>query len=121
VADLDAIPATNKSFAPLAQHRLMHHEDPATAIHERLAPQDGDIIVRKIRYGGMSTTDLDEQRKGEVRAGSGGGTFASRGELEETLAAASPGDVGSVRLDGEGRLVTRRCRRGRSGRGEGAA
>ncbi|MCX5215943.1 cysteine hydrolase [Kitasatospora sp. NBC_00240] len=60
-ADWDAIPATNKSFAPLAQHRLMHHEDAATAIHERLAPQDGDIIVRKIRYGGMSTTDLDEQ------------------------------------------------------------
>lgn len=60
-ADWNAIPATNKSFAPLAQHRLMHHEDPATAFHERLAPQEGDIIVRKIRYGGMSTTDLDEQ------------------------------------------------------------
>ncbi|MEW2488201.1 cysteine hydrolase [Streptomyces sp. NPDC048411] len=60
-ADWDAIPGTNKSFAPLAQHRVMHHEDPAAAIHERLAPQDGDIIVRKIRYGGMSTTDLDQQ------------------------------------------------------------
>ncbi|MDH6129809.1 cysteine hydrolase [Kitasatospora sp. GP82] len=60
-ADWDAIPATNKSFAPLAQHRVMHHEDPAAAIHERLAPQDGDIIVRKTRYGGMSTTDLDQQ------------------------------------------------------------
>lgn len=60
-ADWDAIPATNKSFAPLAQHRLMHHEDPATAVHERLVPQGGDIIVRKIRSGGMSTTDLDEQ------------------------------------------------------------
>ncbi|WP_331726086.1 cysteine hydrolase [Streptomyces sp. NBC_01012] len=60
-ADWDAIPASNKSFAPLAQHRVMHHEDPATAIHERLAPQDGDITVRKIRYGGMSTTDLDQQ------------------------------------------------------------
>ncbi|WP_326715516.1 cysteine hydrolase [Streptomyces sp. NBC_01474] len=60
-ADWDAIPASNKSFAPLAQHRLMHHEDSAAAIHERLAPQDGDIIVRKIRYGGMSTTDLDQQ------------------------------------------------------------
>jgi nicotinamidase-related amidase len=60
-ADWDAIPAANKSFAPLAQHRVMHHEDPATAIHERLAPQDGDITVRKIRYGGMSTTDLDQQ------------------------------------------------------------
>ncbi|WP_371583893.1 cysteine hydrolase [Streptomyces sp. NBC_01314] len=60
-ADWDAIPAVNKSFAPLAQHRVMHHEDPATAIHERLAPQDGDITVRKIRYGGTSTTDLDQQ------------------------------------------------------------
>jgi nicotinamidase-related amidase len=60
-ADWDAIPAANKSFAPLAQHRVMHHEDPATAIHDRLAPQDGDITVRKIRYGGISTTDLDQQ------------------------------------------------------------
>ncbi|MFE5096104.1 cysteine hydrolase family protein [Streptomyces sp. NPDC056638] len=60
-ADWDAIPATNKSFGPLAQHRVMHHEDPAAAIHERLAPQNGDIIVRKIRYGGISTTDLDQQ------------------------------------------------------------
>ncbi|WP_406158460.1 cysteine hydrolase family protein [Streptomyces canus] len=59
-ADWDAIPASNKSFAPLAQHRV-HHEDPAAAIHERLAPQDGDIIVRKIRYGGMSTTELDQR------------------------------------------------------------
>ncbi|WP_225839990.1 cysteine hydrolase family protein [Streptomyces sp. NK08204] len=60
-ADWDAIPAANKSFAPLARHRVLHHEDPATAVHERLAPQDGDIIVRKLRYGGMSTTDLDQQ------------------------------------------------------------
>ncbi|MFE7266862.1 cysteine hydrolase family protein [Streptomyces sp. NPDC057592] len=60
-ADWDAIPASNKSFAPLAQHRAMHHEEPAAAVHERLAPQDGDIIVRKVRYSGMSTTDLDQQ------------------------------------------------------------
>ncbi|MFF2963336.1 cysteine hydrolase family protein [Streptomyces sp. NPDC057963] len=59
--DWDAIPATNKSFAVLAQHRVMHHEDPAAAIHERLTPRDGDIVVRKTRYGGMSTTDLDRQ------------------------------------------------------------
>ncbi|MGW1090032.1 cysteine hydrolase family protein [Streptomyces sp. NPDC002596] len=59
--DWDAIPAVNKSFAPVARHRVMHHEDPATAIHERLGPQDSDIIVRKIRYGGMSTTNLDQQ------------------------------------------------------------
>jgi len=59
--DWDAIPASNKSFAPLAQHRVLHHEDPGTAVHERLAPQDSDIVVRKIRHGGMSTTDLDQQ------------------------------------------------------------
>ncbi|MEU9624356.1 MULTISPECIES: cysteine hydrolase [unclassified Streptomyces] len=59
--DWDAIPATNKSFAVVAQHRVMHDEDPAAAIHERLAPRDGDIVVRKTRYGGMSTTDLDRQ------------------------------------------------------------
>ncbi|MFG2799422.1 cysteine hydrolase family protein [Streptomyces pseudovenezuelae] len=59
--DWDAIPASNKSFAPLAHHRVLHHEDPGTAVHERLAPQDSDIVVRKIRHGGMSTTDLDQQ------------------------------------------------------------
>ncbi|MFB6944499.1 cysteine hydrolase family protein [Streptomyces sp. NPDC056237] len=60
-ADWDAIPAANKSFAPVARHRVMHHEDPAAAVHERLAPQDGDITVRKIRHGGLSTTDLDQR------------------------------------------------------------
>jgi nicotinamidase-related amidase len=60
-ADWDAIPAANTSFAALARHRVMHHEDPAAAIHDRLAPEDGDIIVRKTRSGGMSTTDLDRR------------------------------------------------------------
>ncbi|GAA4204315.1 hypothetical protein GCM10022252_63250 [Streptosporangium oxazolinicum] len=60
-ADWAAIPPANRSFAPIAQHRLMHHADPDTAIHERLAPQDGDIVVRKIRHGGLSTTDLDQR------------------------------------------------------------
>jgi nicotinamidase-related amidase len=60
-ADWEAVPATNKTFAPAAEYRVMHHEDPSTGIHERLAPQEGDIVVRKIRYGGMSTTDLDQQ------------------------------------------------------------
>ncbi|MET9351088.1 cysteine hydrolase [Streptomyces termitum] len=59
--DWDAIPPANKSFAPLADHHALHHEDPATAVHPRLAPQDGDIVVRKTRYGALSTTDLDEQ------------------------------------------------------------
>ncbi|MFJ9445868.1 cysteine hydrolase family protein [Kitasatospora sp. NPDC101235] len=60
-ADWDAVPAANRSFALLARHRAMHHEDPAAAVHERLAPRDGDIVVRKTRHGAMSTTDLDRQ------------------------------------------------------------
>ena len=32
-----------------------------TAVHERVAPQNGDIVVRKVRVGAFSTTDLDSQ------------------------------------------------------------
>ncbi|MGW9596277.1 isochorismatase family protein [Streptomyces chartreusis] len=41
----------------------MHHDDPATASYERLtlSPLDSDTIVGKNRYGGMSTTALDQQ------------------------------------------------------------
>ncbi|MFG2727852.1 isochorismatase family protein [Streptomyces canus] len=49
--DWAAVPDTNKAFSAAAQHRVLHHEDPATAVHERLAPQDGDIVVRKVRFG----------------------------------------------------------------------
>ncbi|WP_049573356.1 cysteine hydrolase family protein [Nonomuraea sp. SBT364] len=60
-ADWAAIPAASRSFAPIAQHRLMHHADPGTAVHERLAPRSGDLVVRKVRHGGLSTTDLDQR------------------------------------------------------------
>jgi nicotinamidase-related amidase len=60
-ADLAAIPATNKSFSALASGRQMHADDPATAVHETVAPEPGDIVVRKTRVGAFSTTDLDEQ------------------------------------------------------------
>ena len=59
--DWAAVPAANPIFAQVAQNRMMHHEDPATAIHGSLAPQPGDIVVRKTRVGAMSTTDLDRQ------------------------------------------------------------
>jgi nicotinamidase-related amidase len=59
--DWAAIPAANLVFARAAQDRMMHEEDPATAIHDSLAPQPGDIVVRKTRVGAMSTTDLDRQ------------------------------------------------------------
>jgi nicotinamidase-related amidase len=58
--DWAAIPAT-AMFSSVGQNRLMHHEDPSTAIHDALAPEPGDIVVRKIRVGAMFTTDLDRQ------------------------------------------------------------
>ncbi|MFJ7199916.1 MULTISPECIES: isochorismatase family protein [unclassified Streptomyces] len=33
----------------------------ATRIHDQVAPQGGDTVVRKIRYGAASTMDLHEQ------------------------------------------------------------
>ena len=39
----------------------MHADSPATQIDSRIAPQDGDIVVRKTRVGPFGTTDLDEQ------------------------------------------------------------
>jgi nicotinamidase-related amidase len=59
--DWAAVPAANQIFARAAQDRAMHHEDPSTAIHDDLAPEPGDIVVRKTRVGAMSTTDLDRQ------------------------------------------------------------
>ncbi|MGV9305945.1 cysteine hydrolase family protein [Nonomuraea sp. NPDC003727] len=60
-ADWAAIPPTNKTFSFLGRQRLMHHADPATHFHHQLAPEPGDITVRKTRYGALSTTDLDRQ------------------------------------------------------------
>jgi nicotinamidase-related amidase len=40
---------------------LFHEQSPTTAIHERVAPEPGDILVRKTRFGAFSTTDLVEQ------------------------------------------------------------
>jgi nicotinamidase-related amidase len=34
---------------------------PGTQIHDEVAPQDGDIVVRKVRVGPFGTTDLDQQ------------------------------------------------------------
>ena len=60
-ADWAAIPPVNALFARVGENRLMHDDDPSTDIHDRLAPQSGDIVVRKTRVGAMSTTDLDLQ------------------------------------------------------------
>ncbi|MFT9473416.1 cysteine hydrolase family protein [Streptomyces sp. Mo3] len=59
--DWAKVPATNKTFSAVAAARMMHHEEDATQINGRIAPEDGDIVVRKIRFGSVSTTDLHEQ------------------------------------------------------------
>jgi nicotinamidase-related amidase len=58
------MPTTNKIFSGIAAGRLMHHEAPETAIHSGVAPEAGDIVVRKTRVGAFSTTDLDQQLRG---------------------------------------------------------
>ena len=61
-ADFAAIPATSRMGARVATSaRAFHDDSPTTAVHDRVAPQDGDIVVRKVRVGAFSTTDLDAQ------------------------------------------------------------
>ncbi|MEV4398697.1 cysteine hydrolase [Nonomuraea sp. NPDC049607] len=59
--DWAAIPAANKTFSLIGHRRLLHHADPATDFHPRLAPEPGDVVVRKTRVGALSTTDLDRR------------------------------------------------------------
>jgi nicotinamidase-related amidase len=53
-----ATPAHNKVFAPIVAVRALHHEAPEAAYHVDVAPQEGDITVRKTRVGAFSTTNL---------------------------------------------------------------
>ncbi len=61
-ADLANIPPTSGMGARIAAGPQAFHDDsPTTQIDERVAPRDGDIIVRKTRVGAFSTTDLAQQ------------------------------------------------------------
>jgi nicotinamidase-related amidase len=61
-ADVAAMPASNKMANRVAAAgKNLHNDSPATAIHDDLAPEPGDIVVRKTRVGPFSTTDLDRQ------------------------------------------------------------
>jgi nicotinamidase-related amidase len=59
--DYATVPATNATFAAAAESRAMKDDDPSTQIVDPLAPERGDIVVRKVRIGAMSTTDLDQR------------------------------------------------------------
>jgi nicotinamidase-related amidase/predicted MFS family arabinose efflux permease len=60
-ADYAAIPATNKMFAARAAQGFLPEGAPESAVHDAVAPQRGDIMVRKTRVGAFSTTDLDRR------------------------------------------------------------
>jgi len=60
--EVAAVPDTNKSFSAAKRGGAgMPAGDAATQVDPRLAPQDGDIVVRKRRVGAFSTTDLHDQ------------------------------------------------------------
>jgi len=64
-ADYHAVPAHSSMAARVAAAgSAFHSESPATAIHDQVAPEPGDIVVRKTRVGAFSTTDLDQQLRG---------------------------------------------------------
>jgi nicotinamidase-related amidase len=48
-------------IGPEAAQTMFHADSPATQIHDEIAPQRGDIVVRKTRVGPFGTTDLDDQ------------------------------------------------------------
>lgn len=61
-ADFAAIPPTSRMGARVATSpNAFRNDSPTTAVNERVAPEPGDIIVRKVRVGAFSTTDLDAQ------------------------------------------------------------
>lgn len=60
--DKAQVPPQHMFAAHLAQAGgALDHDHPATQIDSRIAPQDGDIVVRKTRVGAFSTTDLAQQ------------------------------------------------------------
>ncbi|MCX5555582.1 cysteine hydrolase family protein [Streptomyces sp. NBC_00038] len=57
--DFAAVPARNKSFAPLAQSGFLADGSPEAALHESFDVHEQDITVRKIRISAFaSATDL---------------------------------------------------------------
>lgn len=62
-ADYAAIPASNRSFTPVAANRLLADDSAAAAIHAALAPAADEEIFRKVRIGALSTTNLEARLK----------------------------------------------------------
>lgn len=56
--DYAAVPTRNKTFAAVAANRILADGSPEFEIHDSLEVREGDIVVRKTRFGAFSTTDL---------------------------------------------------------------
>jgi nicotinamidase-related amidase len=64
-ADLAALPANSPMAVRVAgSGSAMHDDSPLTQVDERVAPEPGDVVVRKTRIGAFSTTDLDARLRG---------------------------------------------------------
>jgi nicotinamidase-related amidase len=54
-ADIEAVPEHNFAFAAIKGSKemtaAMHPDAPTTQIHPKLAPKDGDLVHRKVRFG----------------------------------------------------------------------
>jgi len=59
--DAAHVPATNTQFFQSASTGRMRDGGPDVAVDPRIAPDDGEIVVRKSRVGALSTTDLSRQ------------------------------------------------------------
>jgi nicotinamidase-related amidase len=61
-ADYDALPPhTLLATRVTSAGRAFHSQSPTAAILAELAPEPGDLVVRKTRVGAFSTTELDRQ------------------------------------------------------------
>ncbi len=61
-ADYRAIPETNKSFFALsARPGFLQQDSAESGIDPRVGPAPEDTVVRKVRVGAFSTTDLETQ------------------------------------------------------------
>ncbi|WP_226653258.1 cysteine hydrolase family protein [Leifsonia sp. LS1] len=59
--DAARVPAHSRFAAAAERVREIGPDHPAVSVDPRIAPADGEIVVRKSRYGAFSTTDLHEQ------------------------------------------------------------
>jgi nicotinamidase-related amidase len=90
--DYARIPAHSKAFAAIVESRFLLDGSAPAAQHDSLEVWDGDILVRKTRFGAFSTTELyrDLRAKGVDTLVIGG--ISTSGVVLSTLRDASDQD-----------------------------